>query len=210
MHRNEMQISLTARHEQLRTFQNYQQDLLDNNSSDTGVKAACLLNTIEHFHVTTNYAPDVMHDLLEGVCGLEVYLVLAALMNEGFLDLDMLNRRISSFDYNPADSKNKPSAITIQKLNNPDGASGQTAAQMWCLVRYLPLIIGDRVPKGNEYLEVILLLLECMDFIFATEITDQETLFLKSLITDHHKYFLEMFPGRHLKPKHHFITHYPH
>jgi hypothetical protein len=114
------------------------------------------LNDIENFHVSTNYAPDVTHDLLEGVCGVEVHLVLAALIDEGLFDLDLLNSRITSFDYSPADCKNKPSSITIQKLQNPDGASGQTATQMWCLVRYLPLIIGDKVPERHEYFEVIL------------------------------------------------------
>ena len=80
---------------------------------------------------------------------------------------------------------------------------------MWCLVRYLPLIIGDKVPEGHEYFEVILLLLECMDFIFSTEITTEETYFSKQLIKDHHEHFLEIFPERSLKPKHHFMTHYP-
>ena len=210
MHKREMQIALLARAEQLRNVQSYEDDLSCNNPTATGIKAPCLLNNVENFHVATNYAPDVMHDLLEGVCGIEVHLVLAALIDEGLFDLDLLNSRITSFDYSPADSKNKPSPVTIQRLQNPDGASGQTASQMWCLIRYLPLIIGDKVPEGNEYFEVILLLLECMDFIFSTEITTEETFVLKQLIKDHHEHFLEMFPERNLKPKHHFMTHYPH
>jgi hypothetical protein len=36
------------------------------------------------------------------------------------------------------------------------------------------------------------------------------TLFLKQFTKDHHQYFLTMYPDRQLKPKHHFITHYPH
>lgn len=208
LHKHEMQIALLARAEQLRNAQNYEEDLLSNNLTATGIKAPCLLNDVENFHVSTNYAPDVMHDLLEGVCGIEVHLVLAALIDEGLFDLNLLNSRITSFDYSPADSKNKPSPITMQRLQNPNGASGQTASQMWCLIRYLPLIIGDKVPEGHEYFEVILLLLECMDFIFSTEITNEETFFLKQLIKDHHEHFLEMFPERNLTPKHHFMTHY--
>ena len=209
LHRHEMRVALSAQVDQLRNVQNYEEDLRRNNATDTGIKASCLLNDVENFHVSTNYAPDVMHDLLEGVCGIEVHLVLAALIDEGLFDLDLLNSRITSFDYSLAECKNKPSSITIQKLQNPDGASGQTASQMWCLVRYLTLIIGDKVPEGHEYFEVILLLLECMDFIFSTEITTEETYFLKQLIKDHHEHFLEIFPERSLKPKHHFMTHYP-
>ncbi|XP_028403161.1 uncharacterized protein LOC114525900 [Dendronephthya gigantea] len=209
MHRNEMQTSPTARPNQLRNVENYEEDLHINDPGATGVKAPCLLNEIQHFHITTNYAPDVMHDLLEGVCGVEVHLVLANLIGEGLFDLDLLNSRITSFDYATTDSRNKPSSITINKLQNPDSASGQTASQMWCLIRYLPLMIGDKVPEGHQHLELLLLLLECMDFIFSPQVTTEETFFLKHLIKDHHEHFLDLFPGRTLKPKHHFMTHYP-
>ena len=125
-----------------------------------------------------------MHDLLEGVCGLEVHLVIGDLIHTGVFDLDLLNSRITSFDYAHSDSKNKPSPISQIKIQCPGSASGQTAAQMWCLIRYLPLIIGDLVPEGNEHLELILLL-QCMDF-FCPEVTIEETYFLKQLINDHH------------------------
>ena len=209
MHIAEMPRALIAIYQLNRTYANYCEDLEANDPTSTGVKASCLLNNLEHFHVTTNYVPDVMHDLLEGVCGLEVHLVLGDLIRARFFDLDLLNSRITSFDYSPSDSKNKPSAITQNKITNPDGASGQTASQLWCLIRYLPLMISDLIPEGNEQLELLLLLLECMDFIFSPEVTVGETVFLKQIIKDHHDYFLTMYPDRHLKPKHHFMTHYP-
>jgi hypothetical protein len=210
MHRNEMQGSSTACQEQLRSVHEYEEDLELNNYTETGIKSYCIFNEVENFHVTTNYAPDIMHDLLEGVCGLEVYLVLAQLIREDLFDLDLLNSRITSFDYSATDSKNKPSPISNNRLQQPDGASGQTASQMWCLVRNLPLLIGDKVPEGHPFFELLLLLMECMDFIFCPEITTEETYFVKHLIKEHHEYFLEIFPDRTLKPKHHFMTHYPH
>lgn len=209
MHRNEMQISSTADPQQLRSLHGYENDLDLNNYTETGIKSPCALNEIENFHVTTNYAPDIMHDLLEGVCGLEVHLILAQLIREGLFDIDLLNSRITSFDYSTTDSKNKPSPISFSKLQQPDGASGQTASQMWCLVRNLPLLVGDKVSEGHPYFELLLQLLDCMDFIFCPEITTEETFFLKHLIKEHHEYFLELFPDRTLKPKHHFMTHYP-
>ena len=85
------------------------EDLDLNNPAITGVKSVCLLNDVENFHVTTNFALDIMHHLLDGVCGLEVHLVIADLVRAGFFDLDLLNSRITSFDYAPGDSKDKPS-----------------------------------------------------------------------------------------------------
>lgn len=90
------------------------------------------------------------------------------------------------------------------KLQRPDGASDQTAAQMWCLIRHLPLLIGDKFFEDNH------MLLECMDFIFWSELRIGHTYFLKQLIGHHHKHFLTLYPERHLKPEHHFMTHYPH
>ena len=77
------------------------------------------------------------------------------------------------------------------KLQNLDSAIGQTAAMMWCLIRYFPLMIGDLVQEGNEYLELVLLLLECMDVLFCLEV--EETLFIKHLIKEHHILFLSCY-----------------
>jgi hypothetical protein len=130
MHIAEMRCALIANHQQIRNFANYYEDLAVNDTT-TGIKAPCLLNNIQHFHRMTNYVPDVMHNLLEGICGLEVHLVLRNLIQSGFFYLDLLNSRITSFDYLPSDSRNKPSPISINKITNPDGGSGQTASQMW-------------------------------------------------------------------------------
>ncbi|KAL1255350.1 hypothetical protein QQF64_013411 [Cirrhinus molitorella] len=81
---------------------------------------------------------------------------------------------------------------------------------MWCLLRLLPLMIGDLVPQENKFWELLLLLLNCMEYIFSPALTQDGLLFLKHLINEHHSLFLELFPERHLKPKHHFILHYPH
>jgi hypothetical protein len=209
MHIEEMPRALTEKADMWRNHENYTDDLEVNDPSLTGVKLSCLLNDVEHFHVTTNYTPDVMHDLFEGISGFEVHLVIGDLIRSGFFNLDLLNSRITSFEYASCDSKNKPSPIMHNKIQNPDSASGRTAAQMWCLIRYLPLVIGDLVPEGNKHLELILLLLECIDFIFSREVTIEESFFIEHLIKDPNNHFLELYPDHHLKPKHHFMTHYP-
>ncbi|KAJ8049927.1 hypothetical protein HOLleu_02896 [Holothuria leucospilota] len=204
-----MQYATTENPEYVRNAENYEEDVSTNDPSATGVKSSCLLNELAHFHMTNNCAPNIMHDLLEGVCSLEVHLVLGALIQEWHFTSDLLNSRITSFDYGLVESKNKPSTISANKIQNPDGATHQTASQMWRLVRHLPLLTGDKVPEDNEYFELLLLLLDCMDIIFAYEITTEDTLFLKHIIKDHHSHFLHLFPMRHLKPKHHLMTHYP-
>jgi hypothetical protein len=53
MHIDKMRRALTANYELLRNHDNYDEYLLLNDPTSTGVKAACLLNKVEHFHVTT-------------------------------------------------------------------------------------------------------------------------------------------------------------
>ena len=192
----------------LRDKVNYQSDCLLNNPTETGVKRDCSLNKLQFYHVTDNVTTDVMHDILEGVGGLEIKLVLNSLIEQKVMTLEQVNNRLVSFDYGFYDVHNKPSEIKPQDLKYPDGAFRQTATQTWCLLRLLPLMIGDLVPEGNKHWELLLSLLSCMELIFSPELTQGAIISLKNLIHDHHCLYLELYPDRHLKPKHHFMVHY--
>lgn len=58
-----------------------------------------MLNELHSFHVVDNVAPDIMHDILEGVGGYELKLVLSSLVADKHLALDQVNSRLTSFDY---------------------------------------------------------------------------------------------------------------
>ncbi|XP_049333157.1 uncharacterized protein LOC111195806 isoform X1 [Astyanax mexicanus] len=193
----------------LRNNLNYQADLCLNNPTETGLKRESALNRLEFYKVVDNVTPDIMHDILEGIGGYEVKLVLNSLIEQKLITLDQINYRLTSFDYGFIDSHNKPSLIKSHELKTPDGALRQTASQTWCLLRLLPLAIGDLIPEGNQYWELLLLLLSCMEFIFSPSLTQEASIFLGYLIQEHHSLFLELYPSRHLKPKHHFMVHYP-
>lgn len=154
-------------------------------------------------------APDIMHDILEGVGPLEVKLVLNSLIEQKHLTLDKLNYRITSFDYGFCDKGNVPSVISQSDLKNVEGAMRQSAAQMWCLLRLLPTMIGDLIPEHSKEWKLLLLLLSCMEFIFSPSLTVEATLYLAKIIEEHHSLFLELYPHHHLRPKHHFMLHYP-
>ena len=80
--------------------------------SQTGVTWPSLLNDLEYFHVTHNYAPGIMHDLLEGGCPYELKLVLQVLIRDKkHVSLNMLNERISSFNYGYSDSGSRPTEL---------------------------------------------------------------------------------------------------
>lgn len=70
-------------------------------------------------------------------------------------------------------------------------------------------MIGDLIPEDNKHWELLLLLLECMEFIISPSLTPEATVYLAAIIDEHHSLFLELYPNLHLRPKHHFMVHYP-
>jgi len=60
----------------------------------------------------------------------------------------------------------------------------------------------------NEDWKLLLMLLHCVDIIFAPVLTSGLADMLAFLIQDHHSHFKILYPLKHLLPKHHFLTHY--
>ena len=80
-----------------------------------GIKARSPLNGSTYFHVVSGLAPDIMHDLMEGVLPKFTQLVLKTFIEEG-LSFDILNERIVSFVYGKADIKNKPTPLVKSNI----------------------------------------------------------------------------------------------
>jgi hypothetical protein len=70
-------------------------------------------------------------------------------------------------------------------------------------------MLGSKVPVSNPQWQVLLLLFDCLDVIFAPIVTEGLVDMLTYLIEDHHAHFLSSFPSQKLLPKHHFLVHYP-
>jgi len=209
VHRNVLRVQTREDSKLLRDVDTHKADLDTNDPSKTGLKRESVLNSLSFYHVTDNKAVDIIHDILEGVGAYEVKLVLNSLIGQKLISLDKLNYRITSFDYGFSDMGNKPSVISKSDLKNLDSPLRQSAAQMWCLLRLLPLMIGDQIPDDNKQWELVLALLTCMEIIFSPSITLAVTQYLSQIIEDHHSLFLELYPHLHLRPKPNFMLHYP-
>lgn len=181
------------------------------NSRQYGIKDLCILNDSKTFHVMENYTFDLMHDLLEGVCQLEIKMVLRHfVVHKKYFDVGLLNARIKSFKYGLVESKNKPSAnFTLAKLTQiKENSIKQKAAQTWCLIRALPFIIADKVPENDEHLLLISFLLQIMQILFSARTSLEELAYLEVLILNHYTMFRKLFPEKNMMNKHHHMTHY--
>lgn len=210
--RNEnMQTEFDASKFVSRTKENYkrQVELVQADPSlcnQYGLKADSPLNKLPLFHVTSGLPADCMHDMLEGVVPYEMGLCLTELCQAGYFTTEYLNRRIMSFPYGSLDGRNKPVECRVSgRVINVK----QNASRNWCLLRLLPLLIGHLIPVGNCFWELLLNLKQCLDIILAPVITCNVAVGLGHLVQENLQLFRHLFPDSRIKPKQHFMLHYP-
>lgn len=148
---------------------------------------------------------DMSHDIWEGVGKLELGLLLHQFIKiDKFFDLNFLNERIHFLNYGSVEKINKPSPILI------DGSTfkvKENAIKTCTLFRFLPFLIGDKIPKFNKHWYLYLLLSKIVDICSLTQVPISLTVELEWLIQEHHNLFKELFDTT-LKPKHHYMVHY--
>ena len=192
----------------MRNVEDYEKNIVQSQNNETsfsdfGIKYRSPLMDIPNFHVLTGLPPDAMHDVLEGMVPYELEIVLNALISKKYFTLKFLNQRILHFYYGITDTVNKPVEQTLK------GGIIGTAAENWCLLRMIPFLIGCQVPENDPYWEFLMHLKLIVQLIFSPYFVLSYISYLQSELTDHLRRFKELFPDKNIKPKQHFILHYP-
>lgn len=189
----------------LRNRINYEDYVRRNNISQTGIKTRCIWHELNSYNVTENLVCDLMHDLFEGLCHYDLCCILDYFINYmGFFSFDTLNDRVQNFDY--GDTSDKPSLITADRIRNKK--LKMSASEMMFFVRHFGVIIGDLVPEHDEAWRLYIILAEIIDIVTAPNVRRQLTEYLSTLIAEHHELYC-IVSNTNLKPKHHFMVHYP-
>ena len=172
-----------------------------------GVKQECPLNRLKGFHACKGFPPDFLHDLLEGIVPVELSLCLDYFISKKYFTLEEINSEIQGFPFKFSDKTNRPQKVpsTFQRNNTLRGNGHEN----WSLVHFLPLIIGHRVPEGDQVWELVLELKDLVELLSTSHFTSDSLCCLQSKISDHRQLLLTVFPQNKLRPKHHFIEHYP-
>lgn len=194
-----------------RTPEGYDSAVADLQAQDSahikGIKVNSVFNDLKYFHVCQpGLPPCIGHDIFEGVLSYDVALYLKYFVKtKKWFTYSLLNRRINQFKYKGSDALTKPSAVNpeIGKL------SGQ-AVQNWNFLRLLPVLIGDKVQHADdEVWQLTLQLKDIVDMICAQNISSSQVAYLDILIQEYLECRKCLFPESPLKPKHHFLRHYP-
>lgn len=177
-------------------------------SQEYGVKGNCPLTvSLEHFHVVDGYPPDLLHDLLEGVVPLELALCLKGLISKGYFTLEVLNAAIKQFPYAFSDRTNQPQLITKNFYSKR--TIGGNGHENWTLLRLLPLLVGHCIPEVDETWEVLMNFKDVVELSLSASFTEETMYFLDCKIAEHRHLFQKVFPNETIRPKHHYIDHYP-
>ncbi|XP_072030558.1 uncharacterized protein [Amphiura filiformis] len=159
-------------------------------SSVYGVKRRSPLNQLENFHVVCSLPSDIAHDLFEGgVVSVRLAIIVCSLVQDRHFSLKLLNERIEQFEYASCDRSNPippmPEQIAQFKIKS-------TIAETWLLMRMLPLLIGDKVPEGNDVWELYLKLADMVECICAKSYECGEIEYMGEKIVEFHESFHEV------------------
>ena len=169
-----------------------------------GVCEKGVFNILRGFHVTENLSVDAMHDLLEGICQYDLSKILNHFIVSGFFSVEQLNDGISGMQFK---CMNKPPEISKQHLER--NKLKMSSAEMLSLMTYLGLIVGDLIPQDNDYWRLYILLKRILDIVRLKHYHPDIYHYFGVLIEEYLMLLNKLFPDNSIKPKHHFLVHYP-
>lgn len=190
---------------ELRTVLNYKRDLERKDEVKTGIVGESALKNIKTASMFDLMTVDVAHDYLEGVCQYDLGLVLNYFIKNKFFTLEQLNERILTFDYGDDEKRNRH---VVKQSHIGDKCINMYASEMLCLIRNIGVLIGDFVPKGNVYWQIVISLKEILDILISPVVHDGIPIYLAHLIRRHLSMLVSL-DEKHLVVKHHMLPHYP-
>lgn len=173
--------------------------------STYGLRSESPLNSLKFFHTSTMLPPDAMHDLFEGIVPFEIGLIIKYLISKSYITLSQLNYKIKYSKFGLHDNENRPMELS----DNFTKGIKMISSRIWCFLRFLPLLVGNYVPESDPVWHLLLMLKDIVDIVVAPKVNSSYIEYLSDLIRDHHCLFKELFPDEKIKPKFHFLVHYP-
>ena len=173
-----------------------------------GVKSECPFNVLASFHSVTNFPPDVLHDIFEGVVPEDLLSIIRILSSGGVFTIEKYNETLLSLGFSSYEAGDKPCPVpTSSKVKKLKGK----AVSNWVHIRNFPLVIRKfPVPINNPVLDLALKLHEIVERVCAQQFFTHEVMLLDEKIVNYLNLRKEIrtdYPDlmSKPKPKHHFL-----
>lgn len=199
-----------------RTVNSYTSDvdfaLVTDQKNYLGVKSESVLNLVHNFHVCNpGLPPCLAHDLFEGIVQYDLPLMLDKLVHAKLVSYEQINKELKELKFSVGFKKQD--LPTLKKCKKLIG----TASQNLYLIYVIPFALFNLLKNKNEnnlnendYWQMILVLRKICNLLLCFSISTDQIAILKSLINDYLELRTTLFDNISLKPKHHYLLHYPH
>lgn len=180
--------------------------------SDCGIIKRCSLHNLQYFNAAENWTFDPMHDILEGIGGMIVKLILHnAVVVSKIIDINTVNIRIKKFDYGDEETSNKPTPnFTVKSLKAKSNNISQSASQSWLLIRSFPFIFPEILSANEMHASLIKVILKIMFVAFSGKVNAVMIKELREAVAVLHTLFKQCFPNTNPINKLHHVSHYAH
>lgn len=202
---NDYECILHERRNNLNHSLHLQEKELAQTNSVKGVKEDSLFNQLENYHVCgLGLPPCIYHDLFEGIIPFDIMNILKYFHIHKIISIDQINL---SMMYLRKKFKLKLSFPTIdEKMKKIPGK----ADEVLHFLMLLPYVFLNYIQTYDTPVwDLLSSMLEMVRIIMSSKISQNEVSQLTHFISLYFYHLKECFPSTKLKPKHHFIQHYP-
>ncbi|CAG9763786.1 unnamed protein product [Ceutorhynchus assimilis] len=191
----------------LRTKENYECDanMASFNGISNGVKTNSVLNELQYFHVCLpGLPPCLAHDLLEGVVAIDTMVYLNYLVKQKKITYSEINKELDDLNF---EFKPRQSFPPIKKSDKLGGNASQNLYVLNCLP--FAMYTKANISRFEKAWVLLHKMRTIVNIVLSFNLTVEHIAFLKSLIFEYISERSVSFPDDKLKPKHHFLCHYP-
>ena len=174
------------------------------NKSEKGIKENSTLNGLKYFHVCNpGLPPCAAHDLFEGIIVYDLMLAIKHFIEERWFSLEELNYRIDNFQFCDESKQTLPPIKIGNKLSG-------SASDIKRLIMIFPVIVADRVESFEDHVWMMMMhLREVCSIVCAPALSVDQAAVLQDEIHQYLDLRVDCFPEIPLRPKHHYVVHYP-
>lgn len=169
-----------------------------------GLKEKSSLNDLKYFHIADGLPPCFGHDVLEGIASYDLMLALSFFVENKIITFDFLNKKLSTLRFQYEQTCCVP---PIQKGDKIKGS----ASEILFFLNIFPIIMYEKLEffENCTVWKMILILRNILIIIMAFRISGDQIAILNSLIEEYVSLRVKNFLNVPLRPKHHFLFHYP-
>lgn len=165
-----------------------------------GVKNESSLHSLNYFHVCepTGLPPCFAHDILEGIGPADIMLCIKMFIKKKIFSYEYINSKLKEIVIKDSPRLSIPPISKRDKLLT-------SAYECLHVINFLPIFLFEKITLLQDFKEweLILILRKIV------KISQAQLGILKDLIDNYIELRTILFPNEPLKPKHHYVTHYP-